>query len=394
MGDENRESRHFFHVPKGWLKLDPTRVFVGGFSNGADFAHQFHVAYSGKISGACIVAGQPYRCATTYFGGSDPLVTKLGGNRFAVPYCNNCPYDRTNSSRYTLSYDHCKHRPDVIDVDKLVDYVRRGGDLDDPSNLRDPRQRVYIFKGTYDETYLPGSVAAVEEFYSQLMQDPNEQVLFEHSVVAGHGVVISREYNVVEECLKHVVFGRTKLTQSTGNNSASSGEDRSETRSGMRAPLDAIIDYSNLYSFNTRQFEKDDDRNAGFGLKAWIYAPKACQANAAAKVGLDENKGDMCPMFVWFNPCGGGWLNYNIIDFERWAETNNIVLLRPTVMPNNCKLRSSANGCGGSVTRACWDAYGHLGKDYAQRSGPHMRLANRVIQYVLDRRYTDAVGGN
>jgi len=414
-----QESRHFFHLPKGWLKLDTARVFVGGFSNGADFAHQFHLAFSGKISGACIVAGQPYHCATTYFGGSDPLVMKLSGN--SVPFCHNCDYDSTTYSLYTLSEDHCKRWPDIVDISRLIDYVKRDPDLDDTSNLRDPRQRVFLFRATKDETYLPGSVAGVQGLYAQLMQDSNEQVLFEHSVEGGHGFIVSRDYDVAEECLKHVVFGGTKLIQRTGGNSASSGsgEGGSETRSDMQGPADGAIDYSNLYSFNQRQFEKDDDWSAGFGLKAWIYVPKACQANATVpssisrgrsdgkgtdnngneksgndKASLDENEGDMCPLFVWFNPCGDDGLHYDVGAFEGWAETNSIVVLRPTVIRNNCELRGSAHGCGGAVTRGCWDVYGYHGKDYAKRSGPHMRLANRVIQYVLDRRFTDGADGD
>jgi len=245
------------------------------------------------------------------------------------------------------------------------------------------------------------------------MQNPNEQLLFEHSVEGGHGVIVSREYDVAEECFKHIIFGGKNATTSIGNSSAhSDGEGLGHTGTGMRGPANTAIYYSNLYSFNQRQFERDDDRNAGFGLKAWIYVPKACQANAAVpgsrgyrdanantddsydekngnvRTDSDENEGEACPLFVWFEPCGGGGARYVAGAFERWAETNSIVILRPTVIRNNCKLRSSANGCGGAVTRGCWDVYGHLGEDYAERSGPHMRLADRVIQYVLDRRYT------
>ena len=44
-------------------KLGPAGVTVSGISSGAFFAHQFHVAYSGLVKGAGMVAGGLYACA-------------------------------------------------------------------------------------------------------------------------------------------------------------------------------------------------------------------------------------------------------------------------------------------------------------------------------------------
>jgi len=41
-------------------KLDASAITVSGISSGAFFAHQFHVAYSGLVKGAGLVAGGPY----------------------------------------------------------------------------------------------------------------------------------------------------------------------------------------------------------------------------------------------------------------------------------------------------------------------------------------------
>src|SRR4051812_16984075 len=46
-----------------FVKLDSSEVTVSGISSGAFFAHQFHVAYSGLVKGAGLVAGGPYACA-------------------------------------------------------------------------------------------------------------------------------------------------------------------------------------------------------------------------------------------------------------------------------------------------------------------------------------------
>jgi hypothetical protein len=46
-----------------YVKLDPTAITVSGISSGAFFAHQFHVAFSGLVKGAAMVAGGLYACA-------------------------------------------------------------------------------------------------------------------------------------------------------------------------------------------------------------------------------------------------------------------------------------------------------------------------------------------
>src|SRR5215469_10365519 len=46
-----------------YTKLDPSGVTVSGISSGAFFAHQFHIAYSGLVKAAGLVAGGPHGCA-------------------------------------------------------------------------------------------------------------------------------------------------------------------------------------------------------------------------------------------------------------------------------------------------------------------------------------------
>ncbi len=45
------------------LDIDPEQISVSGISSGAFMAHQLHVAYSGRLMGAGIIAGGPYYCA-------------------------------------------------------------------------------------------------------------------------------------------------------------------------------------------------------------------------------------------------------------------------------------------------------------------------------------------
>ncbi|MBT8064841.1 MAG: PHB depolymerase family esterase, partial [Gammaproteobacteria bacterium] len=45
------------------LNIDQSRVTVSGISAGAHMAHQLHIAYSDRFSGAGIISGGPYSCA-------------------------------------------------------------------------------------------------------------------------------------------------------------------------------------------------------------------------------------------------------------------------------------------------------------------------------------------
>ena len=48
--------------PLTHLNVDPATVVMTGLGNSADFAHQFHIAFSEMVNGACIFSGEirPY----------------------------------------------------------------------------------------------------------------------------------------------------------------------------------------------------------------------------------------------------------------------------------------------------------------------------------------------
>ncbi len=355
--------QHTNELPKGWLRLKRGQVTVAGFSNGADFAHQVHMQYPEKVNGACIFAGQPFHCAVTYFKGSDPLVVNMGGNRRAVPHCYNCPHDWV-----TLSYDHCKAHPEVVDVSSLINYVVNVYDgVPEPSEYRNIDQRVYLFRGMLDKCYLKGSVAAVQGLYSALLPDPNKQILFNNTIDTGHYVPLGFESghwkgDVPKQCLEHVVTRGRKLR-------------------GDPADLNP----NNIVSFDQSKFEREKDKGLGIGKKVWVYAPERCQTRplTGRARGGQDSLGEPCKLMVYFNACGGGARAYDTNGFERWADEAGLVIVIPTVVENKCS--SNKGLCGSSVERGCWDAYGQFGDDYIKRSAPHMHLFESVLDYVLAR---------
>lgn len=128
---------------------------VSGLSAGGFFAHQFHVAFSSKVSGAAIVAGGPYWCA------GDSPITAQGA---------------------------CMQQPSRISVPLLAAITTSTaltGTIDPTSNLRNAS--VYLFSGSRDTTVVPGVVKKLEEYYQHWMQDGRLQT--EYSIAAEHAWV-------------------------------------------------------------------------------------------------------------------------------------------------------------------------------------------------------------
>ena len=150
------------------LNIDPKGVVAVGLGHSADFAHQFHVAFSSMVGGACLFSGQPFHCAVTRWSGENviPVSAETRGQN-----CDNCP------PNMTLPFDHCKKNPDVVDVGSLIDYPRRAcgqnpitvldcfddvkfikpaRSLSPPSSAHSSSSsclscRVFAFRGTQDE---------------------------------------------------------------------------------------------------------------------------------------------------------------------------------------------------------------------------------------------------
>jgi hypothetical protein len=47
------------------LNVDKNHVAMAGLGHSADFAHQFHIAFSATVSGTCLFSAQPFNCAGT-----------------------------------------------------------------------------------------------------------------------------------------------------------------------------------------------------------------------------------------------------------------------------------------------------------------------------------------
>jgi hypothetical protein len=69
----------------------------------------------------------------------------------------------------TLTYDHCKRHPAIVDLNKLIGYAQEQanlGTIDPTTNLKG--LPVYLYRGTKDTCYLNGSLANVQTLFETL----------------------------------------------------------------------------------------------------------------------------------------------------------------------------------------------------------------------------------
>ena len=114
-------------------------VTVSGVSSGGYMAVQFHVARSGRVKGAGVIAGGPYYCAQ-------------GSVWFAYYNC------MTPATWAPL--------PDVATLKAQAEGLARAGRIDPVGNLA--AARAWLFAGARDRTVLPEVVHALKDFYAQL----------------------------------------------------------------------------------------------------------------------------------------------------------------------------------------------------------------------------------
>ncbi|AWN40489.1 PHB depolymerase family esterase [Methylobacterium durans] len=335
--------------------LQQNSVTVSGVSSGGFFAHQFHVAYSKLVDGAGIIAGGPYGCA----------------EHILNPYWwfADVPLDRgsaaTVACTHYLGSRYFGLRPPSPRADDSASFVQQAhqqGLIDDPKNLTS--SRVWLFHGRGDEIVPQSTMAALHDLYrllgvpsSQLSSDMNE-----HGRSASHGVpvakfegssrfpvrlckehappfVIECGYEAAEQLLKHLYPGQI------GNASKEPHGD------------------GNLIGFDQSEFFVGLSDHISLHGVGYIYVPKSCER-------------EECRLHVAFHGCRqtADEIHDDFIrdaGYNRWAATNNIVMLYPQIAVS----RINPNGC--------WDWWGYTGEGYFGQNGRQMRAVRAIIARVL-----------
>jgi poly(3-hydroxybutyrate) depolymerase len=408
------------------VKIDPSQISVSGISSGGFMAHQFHVAHSGHVMGAGIVAGGPYYCAA---GSILDAVTKC--SQFVLLECKKLPVDPAWCGKTDLSP---KNEKEVEDAAGLAfDEARRQaarGRIDPLSNLQG--DRVYLFSGIYDSIVPQGVMDTLYRFYADADKAGLEptNIHYSHHFPAPHTMVRDGFDKPAGGAVGDCQSGGTKsFTQSTFIDNceavARHQEERdqcicpamgpgggpaadcppadrqtvcqdlhdvdlagailgriygSEALKGGRTPVRG----AQVQAFDQRQVFNalsphpfNALQDASMAKEGYIFIPEACK------------KGRTCRLHVAFHGClqGGltgrkfkrpGNLFSQFAGYNEWAQANEIVMLYPQVEVHQGSAPMNPQGC--------WDWWGqnYTHEGYHTQRGRQIKAVARMINILAD----------
>ncbi len=298
------------------LGVDVAETSVSGLSSGAFMAVQFHLAHASIVRGVGVLAGGPWGCA------------------------------QGNTTRAT---GECMQgSPDPVPLVKAARKAATAGRIDPVDALA--RSRVWLFSGYNDGTVRRPVMNALRDFYGALL--PAGQIFYRTDLRAGHALVtmdrgaacdvtgdefiVDCDYDAVGALLQFI-HGRLAAPGS---------------------PRDA-----GLRPFDQREFAPGGARSAGLADTGYVYTPKAC------------TEGQRCRVHVALHGCkqseeSVGDAVYRYGGYNRWAETNRIVVLYPQT---RATWGVPLNPYG------CWDWWGYTGSDYTSKSAPQIAALRAMV---------------
>lgn len=291
------------------MQLDPTGTTVSGLSSGAYMAVQLHIANSTSIIGAGVVAGGPYSCA------KGQLATAL------------------NRCMQTV--------PAQPDVDALISRTRAyadAGRIDPLAGLAG--DRVYLFSGTQDSTVTRPVMDAARDFYLQA-GIAEEGIEYVDDVAAGHAFIVEEAANAC---------GVTDDPFINDCDYDQAGDILRHLYGDLEPP--AAMDESRLVTFDQSEFLSDPETH-GMASSGFVYIPAACAAGAPCRLHIALAGCEQTPTHI-------GDLYARTTGYNRWAETNRLVILYPQSSV------SSDNPLG------CWDWWAYDDPTYHTKRGRQM----------------------
>ncbi len=297
------------------LNIDTTQTTVSGLSSGGFMAAQLHVAYSATFKkGAGIVAGGPFYCA-------EGSITNATGR------CMASPAGIPTSTLVTTTNNWASQ-----------------GSIDPVANLQS--SRVYMFSGSIDSTVKPGVMDALKTYYNSFV--PAANVVYKKDIAAEHAMITDD-------------FGSTCSTKASPYindcNFDLAGTMLAHFYGTLNARNNGTLTEGNFVEFNQSQFIT----NHGMAPTGWAYIPAACTA------------GTQCRLHVVLHGCQQ---NVTLVQqkyvrntgYNRWADTNNIVMIYPQTST--------------AATNSCWDWWGYDNANYAKKSGPQMAAIKAMVDQV------------
>ena len=300
---------------------------VSGVSSGGGAAANHLVAFSSRVVGAGIIAGNPYGCGAA-------------GGRQLSP-ANACAYNKP-----------------PIDLELLHRYTTRRaaeGTIDALTHLRETP--LYMYSGTDDTVVWQAEMKVTASFFAQyatpsLMKNewsiPSEhgyitdsccQPCDESPFAPNDGFILNCGYDQPGVMLAHF-YGAALLNRSA------------------TAPVANIYNASQLAYLPAGKTL----RAAQMYAHAHVYVPTACAALPRTELTT------RCRVHVNYHGCGGGGLSVPITaGYKEHAEANDLIVVFP----------QASAGIGNP--NGCWDWTGLTGEAFDTRSGVQIGTVVRMI---------------
>ena len=291
-------------------------VYVAGVSSGGYLATQLHVAYSGTVRGAAIFAAGPYYCAQ-------------GSLNQATLACTN---DLADDQLPTLEQ-------------VAVNYSNQGR-IDPIGNLSgDP---AYVYHGTNDSTVKASVSADLIEFYRHF----GVTVTANTTEPAGHSWVSPLGPNPCTSSFSPYL-NRCGTDPEGGLLRALLGSASAPNTGTLTGQVLAISQNSYAPNGNAAAIDMD--------ATGYAYVPGSCASGAS------------CRLVVALHGCQQGHAvigNQFINDayLNQYADTNQLVVLYPQAIADFFR-----------NPQGCWDWWGYLGANYAQRGAPQMATIMAMV---------------
>ncbi len=296
-------------------QIEKNSVTTSGLSSGAAIAVQFHVAHSDWIQGIAALASAPYYCAR-------------------------------NSLRRGFKDCINKEESEPV-VEELITYakiVASEQKIAATANMKN--DKVWLFVGSLDSVVARPVNDAVWKFYSEFVAEDNISYItdqpFEHTMPT---------LDIGGDCSK------TQSPFISDCDYDAAGMLLNYLYSSMQAPSDKLS--GEILAFDQRKITG----TPYMGEQAFAYVPKSCA------------EGESCKLHISFHGCKQnvdmiGQAYVRDVGFNRWADSNNMIVLYPQAQ------KSSFNPYG------CWDWWGYSGDDYALRSGKQIQGVKALVNAI------------
>jgi poly(3-hydroxybutyrate) depolymerase len=245
-----------------------------------------------------------------------------------------------------------------------TEIAARGGFIDAPAGLANAR--VWLFSGASDRTVDPAVVDAVREYYA-LLKVPPERIALVKDKPAGHAMVTGSaggacaitappfindcDYDAAGALLGHLL--------------------------GPLAPA-AEKESGRIVRFDQRPFAGGNAHSISLADAGYAYVPRACEAA-------------QCRVHVAFHGCRQsveaiGERFVREAGFNRWADTNRVVVLYPQTIARNGWGVSDRRWSYVFNPRGCWDWWGYTDAHYHTKLGPQVRAVKAMVDRLGARR--------